>query len=142
MEKTVADLAWAAGIVDGEGSIFVLTQSQILEVTVLSTDPYMSAELQKLWPDSAVRSQKTKESHHSDALRWTLQGKKAARFLTEIRPFLKVKFKQADLAIEFQKHKRGKGHKTEEDCVEILRLSKELKQAKQDLKIGKNPNGN
>ena len=56
------DKAWVAGIIDGEGSIFVMTQKRkdrerdvnyILRVSVQSTDPFMTKELLNLCPYAA-----------------------------------------------------------------------------------------
>lgn len=144
---TVADLAWTAGIIDGEGSIFVMRQKRkdrerdtnfILRVSVQSTDPYMTKELLKMFPDGAEFSvQRERGQGWSDTLKWQLNGKKAARFLKEIMPFLRVKQEQAKLAIEFQdttkKHWR---HMLPVDYEKQAFLYAALKQAKIDLKIG------
>lgn len=150
MEKTVADLAWAAGIIDGEGSIFVMTQKRkdrerdtnyILRVSVQSTDPYMTKELQSLWPAAEFSVQRDKREECSNTLKWQVNGKKATKFLKEILPFMRVKHKQAKLAIEFQETtKKHWKHMTPEDYENQRRLCGALKQAKVDLKIGKETN--
>ena len=72
--NTIADLAWAAGIIDGEGSIFIMKQQRkdrerdhnyILRISVQSTDPYMTKELGKLFPDGAIFSQDRYKSENS-----------------------------------------------------------------------------
>lgn len=147
MEKTVADLAWTAGIIDGEGSIFVMKQGRtdrerdvnyILRVSVQSTDPYMSHELQKMWPDGAEFNVQRREEHYSNTLKWQLSGKKAARFLSEIKPFMRVKHSQAELAIEFQSTtKKHWKHMSEDDYEKQKEFCQKLKNAKADLKIDK-----
>jgi hypothetical protein len=146
--NSVADLAWTAGIIDGEGSIFVMRQKRqdrerdtnfILRVSVQSTDPYMTSELKRMFPDGAeflvVRDSR---EANSDTMKWQLSGKKAARFLVEILPFMRVKQDQAKLAIQFQtttkKHWR---QMTQQDYDEQARLCQALKDAKTDLKLGK-----
>lgn len=142
------DKAWIAGIIDGEGSIFVMRQKRldrerdtnyILRVSVQSTDPYMTKELKTLCPISAEFSvQRDHRPECSDTLKWQVNGKNAARFLEEILPFMRVKHQQAKLAIEFQnttkKHWR---HMTSVDYEKQAALYQELKDAKQTLKIGK-----
>lgn len=142
------DKAWTAGIIDGEGSIFVMAQKRkdrdrdtnyILRVSVQSTDPYMTTELKRLWPDGAEFSvRRDKRDNCSDTMKWQLNGRRAAGFLKEILPYMKVKKTQADLAIQFQdttkKHWR---QMTEVDYATQLQLYLALKQAKIDLKIGK-----
>ena len=146
--NTIADLAWAAGIIDGEGSIFVMKQGRkdrerthnyIMRVSVQSTDPYMSKELCKLFPDGAVFTQEIdKRPNNSDTLKWQIQGRKAANVLKQIVPFMRVKHEQAQLAIDFQaetkkhwRHMLNTDYELQEDYYF------KLKQAKKDLKIGK-----
>lgn len=143
------DLAWAAGIIDGEGSIFIMAQKRkdrgrdtnyILRVSVQSTDPYMTHELKRMWPEGAeFNVQRCKNVKWSNTLKWQLNGKRAARFLSQILPYMRVKHYQAQLAIEFQgttkKHWKCMEAK---DYVRQAELWAAIKQAKQDLKIGKN----
>ena len=145
---SIADLAWTAGIIDGEGSIFIMKQTRedrprdtnyILRVSVQSTDPYMTAQLKQMFPDGAEFTVHIDNRENcSDTLKWQLNGKKAARFLKEILPFMRVKTEQAKLAIEFQtatkKHWR---HMVPEDYKKQEEMYFALKQAKIDLKIGK-----
>jgi hypothetical protein len=150
---TIADLAWTAGIIDGEGSIFVMKQKRedrdrdtnyILRVSVQSTDPHMTSELKAMFPDGAEFSVAVdKRENNSNTMKWQVSGRRAAKFLKEILPFMRVKHKQAELAVEFQtttkKHWR---HMLPEDYKKQEMLYLALKQAKKDLKIGKeNLNG-
>lgn len=149
MMNTVADLAWAAGILDGEGSIFVMKQGRqdrerdtnyILRVSVQSTDPYMAKEMASIFPDGAVFSQQVdKRPNNSNTLKWQVSGRKAANVLKELLPFLRVKKEQALLAINFQSTtKKHWKHMTETDYKTQEEFYFKLKQAKLDLKIGKN----
>lgn len=142
------DKAWVAGIIDGEGSIFVMRQKRldrerdtnyILRVSVQSTDPYMTKELKTLVPVSAeFNVMRDKRPGCSDTLKWQLNGKNAAGFLETILPFLRVKHEQAKLAIEFQRTtKKHWKQMTSEDYVKQADLYLKLKQAKLDLKLGK-----
>ncbi len=145
---SIADLAWTAGIIDGEGSIFVMKQKRedrdrdtnyVLRVSVQSTDPFMTAELKRMFPDGAefgIRSDKRENC--SDTMKWQLSGKRAAKFLNEIYPFLRVKTEQARLAIDFQSStKKHWRHMTAEDYNNQEKAYLDLKQAKIDLKLGK-----
>jgi len=147
--NTIAELAWAAGIVDGEGSIFVMKQGRkdrerdhnyIMRVSVQSTDPYMAKELCKLFPDGAVFTQEIdKKPQNSNTLKWQISGRKAAFVLKQILPFMRVKHEQAMLAIDFQENtKKHWRHMTEVDYATQESFYHKLKQAKLDLKIGKN----
>jgi len=142
------DKAWTAGIIDGEGSIFVMAQKRkdrerdtnyILRVSVQSTDPYMTTELKRLWPDGAEFAvRRDKRENCSDTMKWQLNGRRAAFFLKEVLPYMKVKTTQADLAVQFQETtKKHWRQMTETDYATQLMLYLALKQAKIDLKIGK-----
>ena len=146
--NTIADLAWAAGIIDGEGSIFIMKQQRkdrerghnyILRISVQSTDPYMTKELGKLFPDGAIFSQdRYKSENWSDTLKWQVNGRRAVNVLKQILPFMRVKQDQAKMAVDFQETtKKHWRHMTtlDYDTQEVFYYS--LKQAKQDLKIGK-----
>jgi len=110
--NTIADLAWAAGIIDGEGSIFIMKQQRkdrerghnyILRISVQSTDPYMTKELGKLFPDGAIFSQdRYKSENWSDTLKWQVNGRRAVNVLKQILPFMRVKQDQAKMAVDFQ----------------------------------------
>ena len=147
--NTIADLAWAAGIIDGEGSIFVMKQGRkdrerdcnyIMRVSVQSTDPHMAKELCNIFPDGAVFTQEIdKKPQNSNTLKWQINGRKAAFVLKQILPFMKVKHEQAKLAIDFQETtKKHWRHKKKSDYETQEKFYFKLKQAKIDLKIGKN----
>lgn len=149
--NTIADLAWAAGIIDGEGSIFVMKQRRkdrerdcnyILRVSVESTDPYMTKELGNIFPDGAEFSQKSdKRENNSDTRKFQVNGRKASALLKEVLPFLRVKTQQAILGISFQETTKKHWKQMEEkDYLEQEAFYLKLKQAKQDLKIGKPTN--
>ena len=132
--NTIADLAWAAGIIDGEGSIFVMKQKRkdrerdhnyIMRLSVQSTDPYMTKELCKLFPDGAVFTQEVdKKPQNSDTLKWQISGR--------------VKHEQAKLALDFQETtKKHWRHMLDVDYELQEQFYFKLKQAKVDLKIGK-----
>ncbi len=151
MTLTVVDLAWTAGIIDGEGSIFVMQNQRkdrtrninhILRVAVQSSDPYMTRHLKEMFPDGAEFSvQLDKRPQCSNTLKWQINGKKAARFLKLILPYLRVKHNQAKLAIEFQETtKKHWTQMTELDYENQTKLCQALKDAKQTLKIGKESN--
>jgi len=147
--KNPLDLAWLAGIIDGEGSIFVMKQKRkdrerdtnyILRISIDSTDPFMAPECLKIAGGCKLSLTSDKRPECSDRYKWQLNGKKAAALLQELLPYLRVKHQQALLAIEFQnKTKKHWKHMTDKDYKEQERLCSELKQAKTNLKIGKLP---
>ena len=146
--NTIADLASAAGIIDGEGSIFIMKQQRkdrerghnyILRISVQSTDPYMTKELGKLFPEGAIFSQNRYQSENwSDTLKWQVSGRRAVNVLKQILSFMRVKQDQAKMAVDFQETtKKHWRHMTTLDYDTQEAFYYSLKQAKQDLKIGK-----
>lgn len=146
MTLSIADVAWAAGIIDGEGSIFVMKQKRkdrvrdvnyILRVSVQSADKIMAPELKRMFPDGAEFSvQRETRNGWSDTLKWQLNGKKAARFLKELLPYLRVKKEQALVAIEFQASKKHWKQAVEADYLKQAKLCERLREMKVEEKLG------
>ncbi len=141
------DKAWLAGIIDGEGSIFVMKQKRkdrerdtnyILRMSVESTDPFMAKACQEIAGGPAITQRKDNRPNNSDCLKWQLNGNNAARLLVQLLPYLRVKNAQAAIAIQFQETtKKHWRHMATTDYENQARLYGELRQAKQDLKLGK-----
>ncbi len=118
MKKT--DLAYTAGIVDGEGSIGIARHKSksckrgyTLElcVQVTSSDEWLCTWLKFAFGSSLSHSV---NNAGNPMWHWILGARKASEFLKLILPYLKLKRPQAELAILFQDAKRYSGHKTDE----------------------------
>jgi hypothetical protein len=143
----IADLAWLAGIIDGEGSIFIMKQKRkdrermynyILRVSVQSSDKVMAFECMKITKEGATMDTPTKKENQSNTYKWQVSGRKAAQILEQLLPFLRVKKDQAEAAILFQKTtKKHWQHMTSEDYQTQENFYYHLKQLKIDNKIGK-----
>lgn len=137
---TIADLAWLAGIIDGEGSIFVMRNHRtdrereynyILRISVQSTDEIMAPECKNITEEGYVYRVFEKRENQQDSWKWQVNGRAATRILEELLPYLKVKKNQAELAIQFQKTtKKHWRHMTIEDYKEQERLYFALKDSK------------
>lgn len=127
MKRT--DLAYTAGIIDGEGCISIYhfkskTSSRgyalVLEVSVTNTNEWLIHWLHFTFGGN-VGPMKSKRPRSRDAFYWRLLSKKAAEFLDLIMPYLKIKKPQAEIGIKFQEHHskhKGRGHsKTQEDWI-------------------------
>ena len=101
MKKT--DLAYVAGIVDGEGCIYLEHNSKgksfQLSVSVGSTDAWI-CEWLKFAFGGCTYEMKTK---NMPMRKWEIRTKQAGQFLESILPYLRLKKPQAELAIQFQK---------------------------------------
>jgi hypothetical protein len=114
--------AWAAGFFDGEGSINIVrvkhskngTMSHVLSVEVSQVDPRPLQYLQEIWGGSIrVRQPSTKKAQPSYL--WYVRNITAEKFLSEIRPYLRVKGEQADIALAFREIKAKIGGRRERD---------------------------
>lgn len=103
------DVRYAAGLLDGEGTIRVAkqqfgnhTQYQ-LHVRMNMTDPRPLLEMQKEFGGSFHWGSPRKNPIHRSISTWNVSSQLALTFLERIRPWLIVKAEEADLAIEFQR---------------------------------------
>ena len=102
--------AWAAGFFDGEGSISVPMHSDGVYYLIVQVSQNRLEPLEALRDHYGGNIQ-----FHSMPSMWTWKtsGFVAIEFLKKIRPWLMVKDKQADIAIEFPMV--GSGNKTSEE---------------------------
>lgn len=114
------DLAYTAGIMDGEGSIGIAKHKSkscrtgyTLElcVQVTTSDEWLCQWLKFGFGGSLSHST---NSAGNPMWHWIIVARKASQFLRLICPHLKLKQPQAKLAIQFQDAKRHSGHKSDE----------------------------
>jgi hypothetical protein len=98
------EIAYAAGLFDGEGSISLVSQrsnrSHSPQVAVASNDHEVLLWLRKRWGGSIVTKQPRKATH-SISYDWRLTDRRALTFLRSIRPFLVIerKMRRIDLLL-------------------------------------------
>jgi hypothetical protein len=114
MKKT--DLAYIAGIIDGEGCI-TLKVNRVgaspeqrmgfyeLEVQVSNTNQWLIEWLFFNF-GGKIREEKKKDGC-KQAWRWIIMARKAADFLKLIYPYLRLKHPQAELGLRFQGKRRN-----------------------------------
>jgi len=105
---TIAECAWTAGIIDGEGTIYVSGGTRrsngsmfALYLRVANTDPRMIVKLKQLW-GGGISVMAPPERGCAQPFLWTTSARKAACVLRAVRPFLITKSDVADLGIELQ----------------------------------------
>ena len=105
---TTEDLAYAAGIIDGEGCIliqkrYIKGKSPIysLRVAVSVCDECLCIWLFRKFGGTRIRNYH-RGFGFKTVYRWDLGGLRAAEFLGQIFPYLVIKVQQAKLGIEFQ----------------------------------------
>lgn len=100
-------LAYFAGFFDGEGTI-VLNRGfshhgrpkYTLSVKVANTDPEIIYEMKTIWGGS-VHLKIKERTHHKQAYFWNVGCTNARKFLRDVMPYLKLKKKQAIIALRF-----------------------------------------
>src|SRR3990167_4063990 len=113
-KHTKVDLAYAAGVIDGEGHIIIYKDDRtknpkyrtknptyILIVGCTNTEHEMIDFLADRWGASRQTRGRQRENWKR-TYEWTIQSDMALNFLKEIYPYLIIKKWKAKLAIEFQ----------------------------------------
>ena len=115
MKKT--DLAYIAGLIDGEGCISIVKKKDLihgssnydLRVSVNMTSEYLIQYLHFAF-GGFWRERKKIEERHKQQWMWAVSGPKASEFLLTILPYLIIKKPQAELALRFQSTRRKGGY--------------------------------
>jgi hypothetical protein len=106
MVPTETDLAWAAGIFDGEGCVLVRHDAQSvkkgwtrheLQVSVVNTNEPMIRKLIAMFGGGA-HVRKVKVNRRIGM--WQIYGRRAAGFLENILPYMVAKKPEAEAALE------------------------------------------
>lgn len=104
------ELAWAAGIVDGEGCIYIRrnispvgTENYALAVKVVMTHEATVRRIHRIFNLGSVGLTHRASPNHKQAWTWKAMSRQAERVLTSILPWLYTKQDQADIALEFMR---------------------------------------
>lgn len=96
MKLSDTEAAYAAGIVDGEGSIYFsrnrTTRWPSPVVSVASTDRELLEWLRSRVGGSIIQK-RTYQPHHTPSYDWKLTDRRALEFLKLVRPFLVIRRK-------------------------------------------------
>ena len=114
------DLAYVAGIIDGEGSICITKESKLhdrratpkyfLSVSVGNSNEWLIYWLCNTFGGSFCFRGRLGFSN-LDIWVWQITQAGACQFLKLILPYLRLKHPQAELAIDFQSHRGRRGKK-------------------------------
>lgn len=112
MEIKKTDLAYVAGLFDGEGSVSIVKGTKAnnyhLQISLGSTDEWICQSLKMMFGGSV--SLKNKASEHIHACwQWSMGSRQAYNMLLLILPYLHIKRPQVEIAIKFQEAKTGRG---------------------------------
>lgn len=140
------DLAYAAGIIDGEGCIGIygnkdkripLGKYYRLTVQVGMSDKEPVEFLYRTFGGSLSEANGRKPTYRT-RYHWCLAARQARKFLELVKPYLKSKQNQAELAITFQGARRKRGGTpyatTREELICAQEFVDELKSMKRRLR--------
>jgi hypothetical protein len=123
---------YAAGFFDGEGCVNCATNrggSPFVRILIVNTNLEVLERFKETWGGDINKNYKSKE-HWKQAYTWRLSHTSAGLFLEEILPYLIVKKKQSELAIEFINIRPGKGKRwSDESLKEAVILLDRIRQA-------------
>jgi len=134
MKKT--DLAYMAGIFDGEGTIVIHTRKYVaktgrettqdyLEVCICSIDEWLPRYFMFAFTGN-VYLRKAQTDRTKPVWVWQCSGEKARCFLETLLPFIKLKRMQAELGISFQQIKHARGNRDLSDADLVWRQAQRL----------------
>ncbi len=126
--ELIEQLAYTAGIIDGEGSISILRNKDskrngfyyYLVVQVGNTNEWLVLWLQANY-GGAVHKYEHLKKHQKPVYLWRFGGSPALELLESIAPYLHIKKVQAEIAIKFQKRRKSyPNYKTQFNSVELV----------------------
>lgn len=102
---TESEIGWVAGFFDGEGSVVIKRPSKSqprygMGVRISQTDIRPLLAIQR-WFGGHIRQHRPARGRHDACFIIDMAGKTAGKFLVSVRPHLRVKDVQADIAIAF-----------------------------------------
>lgn len=128
-------LAWFAGFFDGEGCIHIYARQRpeytgwVLQLSLPNSGTealdFIAAEI-----GGHTYNRPRQQAHYRDQKVWQATGDEALAVLKLIRPYLRVKHRQADLAIEYQERVRSKTHGRWSKLTEEERMWRRAQQEK------------
>ena len=115
-EKTKLELAYMAGIFDGEGTIYIAKIKPrdgkgpfryVLSCALVMANPYIPKLFHFSFGGSFIPTKEhLKNPNWQPRWMWSINTRNARSFLEVIKPYLRLKKAEAELAIEFQNNKR------------------------------------
>ena len=123
---TKTNLAYIAGLFDGEGSIHVAHQKaprvqnpnhrvHVLSINITNTNKECIDFIFNTFNFGYVQTKKISNSNHKTLYIWSVRCLKAGKFLSVIFPYLIIKKEIAKIALEFQKRISKGNHQAYED---------------------------
>ena len=122
----VRDLAWAAGIIDGEGCITLYKSRTnsgtafVMKVTVTNTSMPMLSHLQVLFNCGYIGHKRRYSIRHKPCAIWEVTTKNAERVLRLVQPYLIIKAEECRLALHSRTLINPHGNNKRNKNIEVL----------------------
>lgn len=139
-------LAWVAGLIDGEGCIYIRKRTEkapsrkerspsyALSLTVKMTHKPTIEELKNIFGVGRIHRETPGKLNKKVSWRWAVSTQEGADILRMILPYLKVKREEAELAIEFSEVSKRSSFGRNTVKVEISELRDSFYRKLQELK--------
>lgn len=126
-----SDLAYAAGIVDGEGCIAIRRGKHgphFCQVAVANTSLILCEWLKQRWGGNVHRKKRNAQHNWKPVYQWRVNNRLAISFLKQVRPYLLIKQAQADLALRLpsiRQFTKSRPARLTEETVEAREMLKQ-----------------
>jgi len=101
------ELAWTAGIIDGEGSLAIgygkTSRVWFCTVSVRNTDKRMIDKLYELYGGGTFKTKYKYKNEYRPVWTWYIENLRIREFLNLIYPYLVIKQRRAELLIEMRR---------------------------------------
>lgn len=116
-ELTEAEVAWLAGIYEGEGSCSITT-GRAIRIEIVMTDKDIIERLQTITGVGTIQTLPPRKTNHKEAYRWGIGGINAVVFFESVMPWLGQRRKQrAQDAISNWKTNKKQSSRGDAYCV-------------------------
>ncbi len=138
------DLAYTAGIIDGEGAICIIKNKDSrctrgynyrLVVQVSMGEPEICNWLCNMFGGHLFVQNRKYATYSVEITGWCLSARQSLRFLHLILPYLKGKRKQAQIAIKFQNKKKLTSYISDATVAAEAHLFEEIRKEKKSRQI-------
>ncbi len=130
--------AYLAGLIDGEGSIGICTfgghRVPAVVLTITNSCIEVLEEMADLWGGN-VTTRRKRAFNWKETADLRTGAKTAVEILKEVKPYLKIKQAQCQVALKFGKTVNPKEHRTRKLSLQTIRYREQLRQ--EILKLNK-----
>jgi len=113
------DLAYLAGIIDGEGCIF-LSSRNVVEVSVSNTSLWLCNYLKFVFTGSVIKVKEDARGNRQQLYHWSVKCQRAHLCLKLLLPYLRIKKPQAELAIQVLRGQMGRRGKNKTEAQKAI----------------------